>query len=81
MGKIDCDPATTAFAQRTIRANAWFDKRRDGLKHSWGGNVWLNPPYGRSLIEAFVAKGDCGGVSVGTLRAACGRECCDAVRE
>jgi ParB family chromosome partitioning protein len=56
MGSIDCDPASAAFAQQTIRAREWFDKERDGLIHPWRGNVWLNPPYARRQIELFIEK-------------------------
>ena len=56
MGGIDCDPATHPFAQRTVKATCWFDKARDGLRQQWIGNVWLNPPYARGLIESFVKK-------------------------
>jgi hypothetical protein len=56
LGVIDCDPATHPFAQRTVKATCWFDKARDGLRQQWIGNVWLNPPYARGLIESFVKK-------------------------
>jgi hypothetical protein len=56
MGTIDCDPASAAYAQKMVNSATWFDKERDGLKHDWRGNVWLNPPYGRGLIEPFIKK-------------------------
>lgn len=32
---------------------------RDGLNHPWAGErVWLNPPYGRGLLEPFIEKAD-----------------------
>ena len=56
MGGIDVDPASHYVAQRTVQADDWYDQERDGLKHDWPGNVWLNPPYARGLIEAFIEK-------------------------
>jgi phage N-6-adenine-methyltransferase len=56
MGSIDIDPASHYVAQRTVQADDWYDQERDGLKHDWPGNVWLNPPYARGLIEAFIEK-------------------------
>ena len=56
MGSIDVDPASSAIAQGTVQAAVWYDQERDGLKHDWAGNVWLNPPYARGLIEAFIDK-------------------------
>jgi len=56
MGTIDLDPATSQFAQETVKAADWADAERDGLTREWRGNVWLNPPYARGLIEKFVAK-------------------------
>ena len=56
MGTIDVDPASCAMAQRTVNAAEWYDQERDGLKHDWPGNVWLNPPYARGLIEEFIDR-------------------------
>ena len=56
MSSIDVDPASHYVAQRTVQADDWHDQERDGLKHDWPGNVWLNPPYARGLIDQFVDK-------------------------
>lgn len=54
LGNIDLDPASSQVAQRIHGADAWHgldhpnEDRRDGLSADWHGNVWLNPPYGRS---------------------------------
>lgn len=58
LGGIDCDPATNAKAQQTIRARVFYTRRTDGLlpQHRWRGRVILNPPYSRGLIERFVEK-------------------------
>ena len=56
MGSIDLDPASNEYAQQKIKAGTWFDAQRDGLVQPWFGNVWLNPPYGRGLIDDFVEK-------------------------
>ena len=56
MGGIDLDPASCALAQRVVKARTWFDAKRDGLKQRWTGNVWLNPPFCRGLIDQFIEK-------------------------
>lgn len=27
----------------------YFDKQADGLKQTWAGTCWMNPPYGREI--------------------------------
>jgi hypothetical protein len=44
LGEIDLDPASHAIAQQTIRAKTFFTTADNGLKRSWFGRVWLNPP-------------------------------------
>lgn len=49
MGSIDLDPASCEVANRLIvRAKHFFDLRQGGLIRHWRGNVWLNPPYGKT---------------------------------
>jgi len=55
-GRIDCDPASNAAAQRNVRAKVYYTIDDDGLKHSWPGFVFVNPPYRCDLIKAFVKK-------------------------
>jgi ParB family chromosome partitioning protein len=56
LGEFDLDPASTALAQRTVRATQYFTKETDGLKQDWHGRVWLNPPYAQPFIADFVTK-------------------------
>jgi phage N-6-adenine-methyltransferase len=53
MGGIDCDPASSDFAQRTVQAAAYFTAETNGLGQRWGKRVWMNPPYSRELIGLF----------------------------
>lgn len=46
MGAIDVDPASCAFANRTVQAERYYTMTENGLTHPWGKKVWLNPPYG-----------------------------------
>lgn len=62
LGSIDLDPASSAEANRTVRAAAYFSAQDDGLAKDWPGRVWMNPPYGglgpafiRRLIEQYEA--------------------------
>ena len=57
MGGIDIDPASCEVANNfLVNAIQYFDKDTNGLLQEWNGRIWLNPPYDRGLIEAFVDK-------------------------
>ena len=56
MGEIDVDPASNDLAQQVVRARSYFTREDDGLAQSWGGCVFLNPPYEHPLIEQFIDK-------------------------
>lgn len=62
MGSIDIDPASNDTAQEQIQAGDYFTKERDGLAQEWGGNIWLNPPYGDLLpwVEKLLAEFEAG---------------------
>ena len=55
-GTIDLDPASSAFANETVKAEKFFSKDNDGLAQEWQGNIWLNPPYTNGVIQKFVSK-------------------------
>jgi len=56
LGAIDLDPASSEYAQRTVRAGTYFTVDDDGLSRDWCGRVWLNPPYHRELAPLFIDK-------------------------
>lgn len=57
-GAIDLDPASCPEANRIVRADNIFTAEVDGLRQPWFGNVYLNPPWGRTgrAKKAFVRK-------------------------
>ena len=69
MGGIDLDPATSAEANETVKAERFYTEVDDGLKLPWKGRVWLNPPYGgnaRLFVERLIKE-----YQVGNVTAAC----------
>lgn len=56
-GNIELDPATTPLANSVVRALRIYTAEDNGLALPWDArNVWLNPPYTRKGMEAFVDK-------------------------
>lgn len=56
LGPFDLDPCAPANRPYDI-APRFFTKEDDGLTQDWGTDrVWLNPPYSRILLRAFVEK-------------------------
>lgn len=57
VGEIELDPASSDFANDTIRAKRYYTQETDGLAQDWtSATLWMNPPYGRGDIEDFVNK-------------------------
>ena len=57
MGGIGLDPASSAVAQARVRADRYYDQETDGLSMPWEArSVFMNPPYKRGVVDAFVRK-------------------------
>ena len=56
MGGIDTDPATSLKANEIVQAKTIYTIDNCGLKNDWLGNIWLNPPYARGLVNAFIDR-------------------------
>jgi phage N-6-adenine-methyltransferase len=56
MGSIDLDPASSEIANKTVKAKKYYTQQDNGLSKKWAGNVWLNPPYSKDLINGFIDK-------------------------
>lgn len=57
-GGIEFDPCSTEIANRLVGANVYFTKEQDGLSQEWlpHARVFMNPPYSRGVIDAFVER-------------------------
>lgn len=45
LGRIDLDPATSAYwNEHTVKAARFYDRASNGLRQLWSGTVWCNPP-------------------------------------
>ena len=50
--KFDLDPCSPGKdICHWIPAETHYTQIQDGLSRSWDGSVWLNPPYGRYMLE------------------------------
>jgi hypothetical protein len=48
-GGIDVDPCASAANPQHIPARVHYGLAENGLAHTWTGNVYMNPPYGREV--------------------------------
>lgn len=55
-GRIDLDPASSAKAQRNVKAIKFRTPKNNGLSCEWKGKIWLNPPYSQPDIMRFIEK-------------------------
>lgn len=60
MGSIDLDPASCFEANQIVKATSYYTREQNGLDQPWHSNVWLNPPYGRTMKMAATRKSTIG---------------------
>ena len=70
MGGIDTDPASSAIANRTVKAKTFYTVDDDGRNQKWEGRVFLNPPYAQPLMSEF-AEAVSGKFESGEIKQAC----------
>lgn len=54
-GQIDLDPCSN-LGEPNVHAGHHYTIEDDGLAHEWHGNVFVNPPYGRGIIDPWTKK-------------------------
>lgn len=52
MGSIDLDPASCLEANLVVRADKFYSEQENGLAQAWHGNIWLNPPFGKTRNQS-----------------------------
>ena len=71
LGSIDCDPASSKIANKTIKATLFYTEADNGLIKKWGKRCFINPPYSQPLVaqfsEALVSKYKKGEVSAACI--------------
>lgn len=55
LGPFDLDPCASTPQPWPCAAHS-FTEADDGLAQEWFGRVWLNPPFDRRLVGAFVQR-------------------------
>lgn len=56
MGDIDLDPLSCTSKTKLYRQGGILTKEEDGLKQSWFGRIFMNPPYRRRVVSRFIEK-------------------------
>lgn len=56
LGEIDLDPASCDEAQKTVQATRYYTQNDNGLLQPWSGRIWMNPPYGRNIIDKWTER-------------------------
>lgn len=51
--KFNLDPCAT---KENYKCKNYYTKEDDGLSKIWNGNVYVNPPYGRKIIDDWSNK-------------------------
>jgi len=51
LNEIDLDPCSNNTESPNVSAHQYFTQADDGLSRPWHGRVYMNPPYGREIIE------------------------------
>jgi ParB family chromosome partitioning protein len=56
LGGIDLDPASSAVANKVVKATRFYSIGDDGLKQHWNGKVWMNHPFQKGLNHLWIQK-------------------------
>lgn len=56
LGHFDLDPCAAPEPRPWATAPRHISEPDDGLSEDWAGRVWLNPPYNRNVIAAWLRR-------------------------
>lgn len=51
LGAIDLDPCSNSHESPNVPALSYYTKEDNGLAREWRGRIYMNPPYGREIVE------------------------------
>lgn len=51
LGAIDTDPCSNDKTNPNVPTGVHYDEHDDGLSQQWKGRVYMNPPYGRQIVD------------------------------
>jgi ParB family chromosome partitioning protein len=54
MGSIDLDPASSAEANKIVKAKEYYSTK--GLFYVWSGNLWLNHPFNKKENKLWIDR-------------------------
>lgn len=46
-----CFTTDVAATSENAKCDHYYTQEQDGLKQDWRGVCWMNPPYGRAMVE------------------------------
>lgn len=56
LGEIELDPFSCRNANKVVQAKRYYTKDDNALDRDWTGSIFMNPPYGRGIMDKSIEK-------------------------